>query len=120
MSFGATFVQRQVLGLLEAAYVAGEPTPSYREIAAKVGRRSTSSISRIMGRLEERGLVRRLPGQARAIELINPPSVLDEAVELALVVYCKQTERQRSAVVADALREYLRAHPAKTATKEDA
>ncbi len=120
MSFGPTFMQRRLLALLESAYLAGDPMPSQREIAKKIGFKSPSGVSRIMDRMEERGIIRRLRGHARAVELTNPPTAPNGAVELALAVYCQETGRKRNDVIASALRAYFRLHPASKVTKETA
>lgn len=45
--------------------------PTYQEMAAAVGQRSKSGVHRLILGLEERGAIRRLPGKARAIEIIR-------------------------------------------------
>jgi repressor LexA len=47
--------------------------PSYVEMRDALGRRSTSTVARLVVALEERGYVRRLKHRARAIEVIRPP-----------------------------------------------
>ena len=44
--------------------------PSYQEIADHIGVKSKSRICAIMSCLEERGAVRRIPGRARAYEVV--------------------------------------------------
>ena len=46
--------------------------PSYGEICAALGLRSKGRVSVLLDRLVERGHLRRLPGRARALELIGP------------------------------------------------
>lgn len=54
------------------AFIAGrEACPSIREMAEHMGHRSVSSVHRIIGGLEERGYIRRLPGQARSIAVVR-------------------------------------------------
>jgi SOS-response transcriptional repressor LexA len=43
--------------------------PSYQEIADHLGLKSKNGVNRLVVQLEERGLISRLPGQARAIAL---------------------------------------------------
>lgn len=45
--------------------------PSFDEIMVSQGLRSKSGVHRLISALEERGLIRRLSGKARAIELID-------------------------------------------------
>lgn len=55
------------LSIAENAGVA----PTYDEMREAVGLASKSGINRLIVALEERGLIRRLPGRARAIEIIE-------------------------------------------------
>lgn len=114
MSFGMTPRQSKCLAFIRT-YVAeheGE-SPSYDEIAAGLHLRSKSGVWRMIEALEARGFIRRMPGHARAIELVdvNSDSSIDAGTELALRTYCHGTGLARQAVVTDALREYFRAHP---------
>ena len=47
-------------------------TPSFREIAAGMGFKSTSNASRLLTLLEERGVLKRTPHRRRAIQIIEP------------------------------------------------
>lgn len=49
--------------------------PSLREMAAGMGTASLRQISTLLGTLERRGFVRRLPRRARAIEVLIAPSI---------------------------------------------
>lgn len=49
--------------------------PSYREMAEEVGLKSPSRIHELINGLEFRGLIRRIPGRARAIEVLRLPGV---------------------------------------------
>jgi SOS-response transcriptional repressor LexA len=50
-------------------------SPTIREIGDGIGLKSTSSVHRYLGILEEKGLIKRLNGSARAIEIVaNLPS----------------------------------------------
>lgn len=46
--------------------------PSFAEIADAVGLKSKNGVHRIVTGLEDRGLIRRVPGRARAIEVVDP------------------------------------------------
>lgn len=46
-------------------------SPSYDEIKDGLGLASKGQIFTTVGRLEERGVIRRLPGRARAIEIVD-------------------------------------------------
>lgn len=112
MSFGTTRKQAELLAFLRERQAAGGSMPSYTEMANAVGIQSKSGISRMIVAMEERGVIRRLPGQARAIEVIGAQSglMIDARTELALQHYCHVTGIARYVVVTDALREYLSAH----------
>lgn len=66
---------RQCLSAIEDHLRDRGIAPSYDELAEKLGLRSKSGIHRLVISLEERGLVRRLPGRARALEIIKPQTV---------------------------------------------
>lgn len=114
MSFGMTPRQSRCLAFIRtyATEHDGE-SPSYDQIAAGLGLRSKSGVWRMIEALEGRGFIRRMPGHARAIEIVDvdPDSSIDAGTELALRTYCHVTGLGRQAVVTDALREYFLAHP---------
>lgn len=69
---GLTKRQTDVLDFIrEYIKEAGYP-PSFNEMAEYLGLRSKSGIHRLMGGLEERGLIRRLHNRARSIEIVDP------------------------------------------------
>lgn len=54
-------------------------SPSFRQIANKIGITSTSRVASIVDQLERQGLVRRNPrGRARNLEIVKPD--IDEAM----------------------------------------
>lgn len=67
---GLTKSQADVLNALRTLTVDGI-APSFDEIKDRVGLASKSAVHRILGRLEDRGYIRRLYHKARAIELIE-------------------------------------------------
>lgn len=68
-------MHRTMLFLESYAERSGGVSPSVREIAAHLGERvSTSVAARALDGLEKRGLIRRLPYRARAIEIVRPIS----------------------------------------------
>jgi len=111
MSFGMTPRQSRCLAFIRTYVSENEgESPSYDEIASGLGLRSKNSVWRMIKALEGRGLIRRLPGYARAIEVVDPDSSLDAGTELMLRTYCSAMGLARKVVIAAALREYLRAH----------
>lgn len=54
-------------------------SPSFEEMKDALGLRSKSGIHRLIGSLEERGFLRRLPHRARALEVLRLPENVAEA-----------------------------------------
>ena len=50
-------------------------SPSYREMADALGLRSKHPVHDLIHSLIERGRIRRVPRRARAIEILQPPSI---------------------------------------------
>lgn len=65
--------QLELLLLLNEKLDANGFGPSYEELAKALGLQSKSNINRLMVALENRGFVRRLPGQSRAIQVLKMP-----------------------------------------------
>jgi repressor LexA len=67
--------QRRALLLIEAEVErTGGVALSMREIAEQMGFRSATTAQRLLVSLEQRGFIRRLPRQDRAIEVLRPIS----------------------------------------------
>ncbi len=64
--------QMKVLAFIEDRFARNRPAPTCDEISAHLGLRAKSNAIRILKALENRGAIRRVPRNARAIELINP------------------------------------------------
>jgi SOS-response transcriptional repressor LexA len=100
--------QSDVLCLLESHI--GDISPSYEEMATRLGLSSKSSIHRIVYALAERGYVRLLPGRSRAIEVVRrsksswpsePPTGRDAAPYEALIARIRKAARDNGAVLSD-------------------
>lgn len=65
--------QRDVLRFVKKYTADNGYCPNYEEIMQGIGLKSKNGVWRIVTELEERGFIRRLPGQARAIEVIRMP-----------------------------------------------
>ena len=65
--------QRDLLILIHDHVSKGEVAPSFEEMKNAIGLKSKSGIHRLIGALEERGFIRRLPNRARAIEILKLP-----------------------------------------------
>lgn len=87
---GVTHQQNQVLRYLRAYAAENGTAPTFDEIAAAVGLASKSGISRLLKGLERRGAIRRLPGRARAIEIINDADTLSRVSDAALLAECER------------------------------
>ncbi len=59
--------------------------PSFDEIAAHLGIRSKSGVSRIVDALVHRGFVRRVAGKARGLQIIGTDPVLAERERCARI-----------------------------------
>ena len=70
MSFGLTPKQATVLQALRDLTKDGV-SPSFDEIMAHTGICSRGTVHQAMGRLEDRGVIRRKPHQARAIQIVD-------------------------------------------------
>lgn len=73
---GLTQKQKECLAFIKLHVEQYGYAPSVRDTVRGLGVRSTSNVHRLFSCLEERGYIRRLPGKARAIELVEErPSV---------------------------------------------
>ena len=62
--------------------------PSYEQMRQAVGLQSRSGIHRLILGLDERGVIRRLPNRARAIEVVDQ-SNLPRDLEQRISTYCR-------------------------------
>jgi repressor LexA len=80
--------QARLFRFIERAIAERGMSPSFTEMKEAMGLRSKSGIHRLLTALQERGFIRRLPGRARAIEIVRrrvPSATLDliDALPLA-------------------------------------
>lgn len=80
--------QMEALAAIESLTRKNGVAPTYDDIREAVGLKSKSGISRLIVGLEERGLIRRIPGRARAIEVVPaaermPPSSIKAQGKIA-------------------------------------
>ncbi len=68
---GLTRKQDNLLRFIERYVVEHRIAPSFTEMQDATGQRSKSGVTRLLVGLEERGRIRRLANQARAIELVH-------------------------------------------------
>lgn len=70
--------QYELLLLIDKSLKSTGVSPSYEEMKEALGLASKSGIHRLIGALEERGFLRRLPHRARALEVLKLPENLDD------------------------------------------
>ena len=64
--------QRRILDFIRTHHTEHGYAPSLRDIGAQVGLSSVSAVRYQIGELERRGWIRRAPGVARALVVLNP------------------------------------------------
>lgn len=72
MTAGLTKMQSRALVFIKRYFAENGFSPSYEECMCELGLASRSSVHRILVALEERGAIRRQPGRARGIEIVEP------------------------------------------------
>lgn len=73
-----TATQLKVFTAIHEAIVKTGSSPSYQELAAATGTTHRGALHTAVGKLVERGFIRRIPKAARALEIIRmPPSLAD-------------------------------------------
>lgn len=73
---GLTPKQRDCLDFLRSYIAERGVAPSQEEISAALGMKSKSAATQFLDALESRGHINRLPGKARAIEIVSDNPVL--------------------------------------------
>lgn len=80
---GLTRRQRECMMVIQEFAATAGVAPTIRELAHELECASIKGVVDLLRRLEERGAIRRLPGQARAIEILRPIPMPEECeVEL--------------------------------------
>lgn len=98
-----TVRQNELLAFIRAYAEEHQTSPNFDEMALHMKVNSKSAIHRLLVALEERGLVRRLHGRARAIEVIDRSS--GEKRRL-LAVQLAQVARAQFVRVVDEMRPF--------------
>jgi SOS-response transcriptional repressor LexA len=76
MSFTSLHVQGALLGFVHGYIVAHRDlSPTLRECAAAIGKNSKTAVFGAMLDLEEAGRIRRIPGRAQSITILDPPAI---------------------------------------------
>jgi SOS-response transcriptional repressor LexA len=116
--------------VIEAAMGRTGRSPTFAELQRALGLRSKSSVTRLLGSLEERGMIARLPNRACAIRLIRgggAPSalaILPPLLARRFGGFCARTGQRPADVIADLVGLYLdeiegRARPARGSRPEE-
>lgn len=69
---GLTEMQGRCLDVIRAGIAGAGRAPSFDEMKVALGINSKSGVKRLVDGLVERGAIVRLPGRARAIEIVGP------------------------------------------------
>ena len=65
--------QHELLRFIEKRLQESGVSPSFEEMKEALALKSKSGVHRLIGALEERGFIRRLPNRARALEVVRQP-----------------------------------------------
>jgi repressor LexA len=85
--------QHELLVFINQRLTATGIAPSFDEMKHALSLRSKSGIHRLIGGLEERGFIRRLPHRARALEVIKLPE--ESAAPARRLPFAPEGERRR-------------------------
>jgi len=106
-TYGLTTRATELLAVIREWRVLRGGTPTYDQMAAELGVRSKATVHRLVKQLAERGLVRRLPGRAQSVALVEPQTItLPEDVALQLRHAARDAGRTPAEHVAALVRHY--------------
>ena len=78
-----TSKQHELLRFIQARLTSTGVSPSFDEMREALDLKSKSGVHRLIGALEERSFIRRLPNRARALEVLRMPEAAVAALSLA-------------------------------------
>ncbi len=78
-----TMKQQQLLGFIKDQLEKNGVSPSFEEMKEALDLKSKSGVHRLIGALEERGFIRRLPNRARALEILKLPEAMENSTSHA-------------------------------------
>lgn len=107
MRSGLTRMQAELLAFIRDYVGRNECSPSFEEMAAAIGINSKGGVHRLVVCLEERGHIRRIPGRARAIEVLDQ-SALPWELEQKISAYCRHQGITRATFDQRAAEQHLR------------
>jgi len=109
MKAGLTAQQAELLEFIRG-YIADKGfSPSYDEMMERLDLTSKSHAHRLVVALEQRGHIRRLPHQARSIELVG--ASLPDEVERQIAAHCARFRISRATFDHEAALSYMRGMP---------
>lgn len=90
--------QNELLRFIDKRLRESGVSPSFEEMKEALSLKSKSGVHRLIGALEERGFIRRLPNRARALEVLKVPEIVaPRAVEKPANVVHGDFGRSRAA-----------------------
>lgn len=107
MKTGMTAQQAELLKYIRDFSEREGHAPSFEEMMSALGLGSKSSVHRLVTALHERGLIRRIPGRARCVEVINQSVRFSSAAEVHIKAYCQRNRASREEAVAVAVESYF-------------
>lgn len=78
-------MQTEIYEFIKSEVINKGYPPSVREICAKVGLSSTSTVHGHLARMEKKGLIKRDPTKPRAIEILGDEGVKKELVNIPII-----------------------------------
>ena len=107
MSAGLTQKMAELLAFIRDYVGRNDCSPSFDEMAAATGLNSKGGVHRLIVCLEDRGHIRRLPGRARAIDVVDR-SALPRDLEQRIAAYCRRQGITRATFDQRAAEQHLR------------
>jgi SOS-response transcriptional repressor LexA len=109
VQYGMTEREAQTYRFIRAFQTSRGFSPSFEEIKEAVGYRSRSRIFYVLKRLEERGLIRRVPAKTRSITLTKEgyQVILSPELAMRLESHAQKTGDPPEAVISDAIALHL-------------
>ncbi|GGF86520.1 LexA family protein [Paenibacillus aceti] len=84
--------QQRILDFIAQYQQENGYSPTFREIGIGVGLKSSSTVAGHIERLEQKGLIRRIHGSGRAIEIVPPdePAYMEVKIRRRVSIHVKE------------------------------
>ena len=105
--------QTQLLDFIRAFQETNDYSPSYREIAAYLGLKSVSAVAEHVDNCVSRGFLRKIPGAARSLEVIEPVRSPDWYNEITVAIDKLEDSPDRQETLKQALEILISLHSSK-------